>query len=543
MAITKIYKGINELENVVKIYKGSELLWDKPSGEPTNTTIQFNLPSELTFSLSISKGDALDVIIRYDDSTTETLTGTGSKTTAPKTYSMGEHTIIIEGEGKFSFSGSILGSARNVYLTEIILGTNLLNINNYFLNGNTNIANVIIPSSVVGISQTAFSGDNSNSYVETINVHEDNQYFCSIDGCLYSKDLTRFLKLPPKSTLEIISLEKEVIEISSQAFYGNTNINTVVLPTGLTTIGYRAFYNCSNLETINFPISISSLGNQCLNGTMWFNNHANGVAYVNQFLYGYSGTAPSSTTINVVNGTTVICQNAFSGQTGIIAINLPNTLQEIRDNAFYNCSGLTSLIVPNSVTSIGYSALYGCGNLANLTIPFVGSSVSNVTASRNSLFSHIFGWSTSPYAGSVLKYQRYSASSSVSTYLPSALNTVIVSGGNLLYGAFYSCSMITSLTLPNNITSIGNQAIAYCSGINSITIPSSVTNIETQAFNFCSNLQNVTVYAETPPVIGTSIFNGTHSNLKIYVPSGSVDAYKLATNWSTYASRIFAIGS
>ena len=46
MAITKIYKGINELENVVKIYKGSELLWDKPSGEPTNTTIQFNLPSE-----------------------------------------------------------------------------------------------------------------------------------------------------------------------------------------------------------------------------------------------------------------------------------------------------------------------------------------------------------------------------------------------------------------------------------------------------------------------------------------------------------------
>ena len=54
-------------------------------------------------------------------------------------------------------------------------------------------------------------------------------------------------------------------------------------------------------------------------------------------------------------------------------------------------------------------------------------------------------------------------------------------------------------------------------------------------------LTSVTLEATTPPTLGTTVFNGTHADLVIYVPAGSVEAYKSATNWSTYASKIQAI--
>ena len=104
--------------------------------------------------------------------------------------------------------------------------------------------------------------------------------------------------------------------------------------------------------------------------------------------------------------------------------------------------------------------------------------------------------------------------------------------------AFYFCSGLTSINIPSGVTSIGNQAFYVCSGLTSINIPSGVTSIGSDAFNGCRSLTSVTVNATTPPTLpNVNVFNNTN-NCPIYVPSESVDAYKAATNWSTYASRI-----
>ncbi len=93
------------------------------------------------------------------------------------------------------------------------------------------------------------------------------------------------------------------------------------------------------------------------------------------------------------------------------------------------------------------------------------------------------------------------------------------------------------------MTSIGDYAFAGCSGLTSVTIGSGVTSIGDYAFGYCSNLVCVTVWATTPPSIGSQVFyKGSGIPLPpIYVPSGSVDTYKEATNWSYYYGIIQAI--
>lgn len=106
---------------------------------------------------------------------------------------------------------------------------------------------------------------------------------------------------------------------------------------------------------------------------------------------------------------------------------------------------------------------------------------------------------------------------------------------------FNDCSSLTSITIPDIVTSIDSQAFYGCTGLTSITIPNSVTSIDSQAFMNCSGLTSVTIEATTPPTLGgTDAFTNTN-NSPIYVPAESVDAYKTATNWSALASRISAI--
>ncbi len=140
-------------------------------------------------------------------------------------------------------------------------------------------------------------------------------------------------------------------------------------------------------------------------------------------------------------------------------------------STFKDKSSLKKVIIPNSVTSIGNFAFSECSSLESITIPFVGATLNEKI---NTHFGYIFR------AG--IYYEN-------SDYVPTTLKEVIITGGNSIgWYAFYNCSSLESIEIPNSVTSIGYLAFEDCSSLKSIFIPNSVTSIGGLAFYGCSSL-------------------------------------------------------
>ena len=108
-------------------------------------------------------------------------------------------------------------------------------------------------------------------------------------------------------------------------------------------------------------------------------------------------------------------------------------------------------------------------------------------------------------------------------------------------GCFYLCAALTSINIPESVISLGEYCFDSCASLTSINIPESVTSLGEGCFYYCRSLTLATVLPAVPPSLGWGVFDNVHSSLSIKVPSSSVNAYKTATNWIDYASKISAI--
>ncbi len=152
--------------------------------------------------------------------------------------------------------------------------------------------------------------------------------------------------------------------------------------------------------------------------------------------------------VTLGNGVTRINSCVFEGCSSLKSIVIPDGVTSIGDRAFSG-SGLTSIVIPDSVTNMGIGVFKGCGSLTSITLPFVGNVLNGAS---NTHFGYIFG-----------------ASSCYEEYVPASLKTVVITGGsNIDDNAFYCCRSLTSIVLPDSVTSIGSSSFSFCSNLTSI---------------------------------------------------------------------------
>ncbi len=466
-----------------------------------------------------------------------------------------------------------LNYAKHLYIngqevTDVVIPNGVTSIGYYAFYNCTGLTSVTIPNSVTSIGEYTFSGCSGLTSV-TIPKSVTSIGYWAFSGC---------------SGLTSITIPESVTSIGGYAFEGCSGLTSITIPNSVTSIGIGAFYNtawynnqpdgliyagkvaykykgtmpdgteivikdgtteicgsafsgCSGLTSVTIPNSVTSIGGSAFSGTAWYNNQPDGLVYAGMIAYKYKGTMATGTKITLEEGTLGIGSSAFSGCSGLTSVTIPNSVTSIGQNAFSSCSGLISINLPEGITSIEKETFEKCHNLSSVTIP------SSVIIIKEQAFKNCESLTSLTIPNSVT-----SIGKDAFRYC-SGLTTITVESKNPQYDSRDNCNALietstntlilgcNNTTIPNSVTSIGNNAFSGCRGLTSVTIPKNVTSIGHDAFSGCSGLTSVTCLAEQVPSTDTYLFSGVNTeNATLYVPKASVEIYKSQAPWNSFGT-------
>ena len=475
-------------------------------------------------------------------------------------------------------------------LTWIDLPEGITTIGTSAFTGCTALEEITIPASVTDVGNKAFTNCPCKATINCDNISFESVGFTEV---IIGDSVTTigYRAFYNCRSLTSVTIGNSVTTIGERAFYSCESLTSVPIPDSVTAIGNYAFYNCDRLTSVTIPDSVTTIGGSAFSG------------------------CTNLTSVTIGNSVTTIGNSAFSWCSSLTSVTIGDSVTTIGSSAFSDCESLTSVTIPDSVTAIGSMAFDDCESLTSVyckatTPPAGGASMvflATIYIPEGSLRAYKMAEYWSDYADRIVEYDFNSTmtiSYTTSDGMPANANGLIISNsyqngvGGLTYigkdiipaGLFRNCDNLTSLTIPDSVTTIGNRAFYYCSSLTSVTIPDSVTTIGEQAFRNCRSLTSVTIgdslttignnafwycdsltsvtipdsvttigedafyecssltsvycKATTPPSLGDDAFTyynyGYVLNIgcAIYVPAKSVEAYKAAENWSEYASYI-----
>ena len=433
-------------------------------------------------------------------------------------------------------------------LTSVTIPNSVTSIGEDAFYGCTGLTSITIPNSVTSIGSSAFykvkhviyTGSATGSPWGAIAVNG------FVDGDFVFSDNTKTTLLAYIGNGGDVTIPSGVTSIGSSAFYDCDGLTSVTIPNSVTSIGSSAFSGCSGLTSITIPNSVTSIGYEAFEGCTGLTSIEipNSVTSIGGSAF---GGCTGLTSIIIPNSVTSIGWSAFSGcsnienadinsQSALDAISFTNKLTSIKlgdkitsiaSSKFSGCSGLTSVTIPSSVTSIGSSAFNGCTGLKEV----INKSDLNITK----------GSTANGYVAYYADYVCNGGKTVIGDFIFSDQDKTLVkytgnggnitlpenfNGGSYTIGAsvFSGNTTLTSITIPNSVTSIGEHAFDGCTGLTSVTIPNSVTSIGTTAFHDCSALTNADINSQS--ALDVISFTNKLTSIKLGDKITSIGNYK-----------------
>ena len=263
------------------------------------------------------------------------------------------------------------------------------------------------------------------------------------------------------ANVEKVIIPDSVKTIGKRAFEELTSLKSVEIGSGVTLIDDYAFLNCSNLEGITIPSSVKTIGT---------------------WAFGYCAKLEH---LNLSEGLERIYPASFYGCKALNSVVLPDTVTYIDTHVFRGCESLQNITLSSNLKTIPFRAFSGCISLKSITLP---SSIVTVAGEA---------------------------------FYESGIEKATVLGELETIGdkAFYGCRYLREINVPNSLTYLGESAFMGCSNLLKVNIGEGITRIESNTFNGCGKLLSVTL-SKNLAVIGDGAFDGCIRLVEIINLSG-----------------------
>ena len=434
-------------------------------------------------------------------------------------------------------------------LTSVTLPSDLTAIWGYAFSGCTSLHSMQFPSSLTSINACAFSGCTSLvslQFPSGLTSIGHNAFY----GC---------------TSLTSLQFPSNLTSIGASAFAGCKGLTSLQFPSGLTFIGGAAFEDCTSLVSLQLPSGLTSIGS---------------AAFEN---------CTSLVSLQLPSGLTSIGSAAFAYCSGLTTLQFPSGLTSIGVRAFQNCTGLTSLELPSGLTKIEEGAFGGCSNINSIyaympdPLLFDGEAKDFPTCFNENCTLYVPKKSYTAYIvapgwgdfKTIAKFnpdlirdwvtKNVAQAGTLSTvigedkenitklkltgnlndtdvqYLEEMIREAALQELNLKDALLYTinvcmfsdCKSLTSLVLPDVLQRIEKAAFSNCTGLTTISLPA---GLEYMYAAFDGNIGLTSIYANMPtPLQDAYSFDGLDkSNCYLYVPKGSLDAYRQDWEWGSF---------